>query len=378
MATQFANLVSRLALQKGFDYQFAFPIMDNSRVGRWLELVERLLPQLRPVPAVKAPIFVIGLPRTGSTWLQTLLCAHPQLAYFTHWMHHFHSCIRAASLMIGVLRLDAKGERFIKDSVVHGLHSPSEGLAFWGEWFLSDPACLHYERLSLDDLPEYTQAQIRHTLGQVLGHFGPGKRFFCKNPGFLPYAPLLAEMFPDATFIHLVRDPRPTANSMIKLARACREQLAFIRASGQPLRMRLDSFVPYPRLPRLAEYVGAYGVEDIRTTSRVWRDSMLFMEETGPLLPNLLTVRFESILADPGASVGRILDFCGLAPFPQDHQAFADLCRNTGRLGHVNAYSEFETIMTVCRKAMPLAGYDPNGQVGERARGAAPCMGELL
>jgi hypothetical protein len=50
--------------------------------------------------------------------------------------------MEAANLLARVLGLDARGERFIGDSIVHSLHSPSEATLFWGEWFGMDPACL--------------------------------------------------------------------------------------------------------------------------------------------------------------------------------------------------------------------------------------------
>ena len=40
-----------------------------------------------------------------------------------------------------------------------------------------------------------------------------------KSPGIIPYLPLVNELFPDAKFVHLVRDPRQCSNSMIKLTR---------------------------------------------------------------------------------------------------------------------------------------------------------------
>jgi len=290
MPTEYANLLSRLLMRQGFAYQFAFPVLDNRRLAGRLGLLERLLPRPGQVAPPVAPIFVVGLPRTGSTWLQTLLCAHPDMAYISHFSHHFMGCFRAANLVARVLGLDARAERFIGDSVVNSLHGPSEAMAYFAEWFGMDPACLYYDPLTVDDLDAATVGEIRDTLGRIVALFGPGKRFFCKNPGFIPYTPVLAGLFPDGRFLHLVRDPRPTANSMRKLLAACREQLAFIRRSGKRLAVNITDFIPYPRLPRLAEYVARFGADDIRTTARLWRDAAFFMENLAPTVSNLLTV----------------------------------------------------------------------------------------
>jgi hypothetical protein len=381
--TQYPNVLSKVLLSGGFSSQFAFPIVSNAFAARAFGLVERLLPQPQDMPGVTAPIFVIGLPRTGSTWLQTLLCSHPDLGYFTQWMHHFRSCIRGACAVSDFLRLDAWGERFIGDSVVNSLHGASEGLAFWGEWFAQDPACLLYDEFRKEDLDEATIGEIRSTISTALAQFPGQRRFFCKNPGFIPYSPVLAELFPDACFIHLVRDPRPTANSMVKLWERCDSQLRSIRASGKKMTMHLERFIPYPRLPRLAEYVDRFGAGNVQATARLWRDAVLFMGEKGNLLPNLLTVRFESILADPEGAVNRILDFCGLKPFESENTSFRALCAQTGQVSHVNRYGDFEAITTVCRQTMALLGYDPDSPEGRSAPSgqvAAPrdYFGEIL
>jgi len=378
LVTEYPNLLSRLLLRRGFASQFAFPITDSRKLTRRLEILERLLPRPRHLEPLTAPIVVAGLPRTGSTWLQTLLCAHPDVAYITHLTHHFPTCFRAANLVTGLLGIDAKGERFIGDSVVHSLKSPSEGTLFWGEWLGWDPACLTDDPVRLADLGPGTIRDVHDTLSRVVALFGPGKRFFTKNPAFIPYVPALSGLFPDARIIHLVRDPRPTANSMIKLLRACRTQLATVKASGRPLSMRLDDFVPYPRLPRLAEYVGRFGADDVRATARLWRDAALFMEDLAPSLPNLLTVRFESVLADPAGSVARILEFCRLSPLPADNPAMAALYARTGKVAHVNDYGDYALVADICREAMARLGYDPDRPAGNVGAAGAAAFRRLL
>ena len=377
MKHQYPNLLSRILLEAGFNHQFAFPVMDTSWAERFFALVERVLPKPDHLPEIKAPIFVIGLPRTGSTWLQTLLCTHPALAYFTQLMHHYRSCIRGANTVAHWLRLDGSGERFIRDSIVNGLHTPSEGVAIWGEWLGHDPNCLCAQSRTLAEIPQDILRQIMETIATVLYEFPGSSRFFCKNPGFIAYAPLLAELFPDAKFIHLIRAPRPTANSMVKLLARCDEQLEIIKQSGKPTVVPVTRFVPYPRLPRLAEYVERFGADDVRTTARLWRDAIRFMEENGEQLPNVLTVRFESIVALPKQTIARILNFCDLQPFSDEQGVFADLCSKTVKVGHINKYGHYELIDAVCAREAILMGY---GEQGELRPPQAPsrCFGAVL
>ena len=377
---EYANLLSKLALGKGFSTHFAFPVVDNARVARLFKLVERLVPPPWDKPTISRPVFVIGLPRTGSTWLQTLICSHPGLGYFTNWMHNFRDCIRGACAVARWLHLDARGERFIRDSVVNSLHGPSEGLGFWADCLGHDPRCLAHDDARLADLDPGDVRLLLERMSQALSNFPGHRRFFCKNPGFIAYFPLLAELFPDARFIHLVRDPRPTANSMVKLLMRCDEQLAFIKRSGKKMLMRLDRFIPYPRLPGLPGYVERFGADTIQTTARLWRDAALLVGERGGEMPHRLTVRFESVLADPRGTVARILEFCGLDPFPEDHETFAALCARTGRVEHVNAYAQYEEVADICRESMALLGYaayEPPGRAHPVGK-PMPGFGEVL
>lgn len=358
LKTEYANTLSRLLLRGGFDNQFAFPVLDHGPPAKLFGFIERLLPD-PPATAPLSPVLLACLPRTGSTWMQKLLSAHPGLGSFTNWMHHFRSSIRVSCAVARFLHLDARGERFIRDSVVNGLHDSSEGLAFWGEWLGLDPRSLAYVDPRRAQLGEAKVREIYMTIAKALAQFPGKRRFFCKNPGFIPYVTLLGELFPGARFIHLVRDPRPTANSMLKLLARCDEQLAVIKASGKKMVIALERFVPYPRLPRLAEYAGRFGVDDVRTTARLWRDSILYMEERGPGLGKVLTVRFESVLADPAGTVGKILDFCGLPPFAEDNPVFRELCGKTGKVAHVNDYRDYELIADICGETMRMMGYDP-------------------
>ena len=364
---EYANWLSRLLLRQGFSRQFAFPIVDNAAIARAVGLLRHVLPRQAPVP-IRKPIFLLCLPRTGSTWLQELLCAHPDVGYFTHLMHHFPDAIREASVLARFLGLEARGERFIRDSVIQSLNSPSEGLALWGWWLGLDPACLRYEALTRADLDPGAEQDMRRAMGVALAQFPGRSRFFCKNPALIPYAPVLAELFPDAAFIHLVRDPRLTANSMLKLLARCDEQLAAVKASGVKLNKRLTRFIPYPRLPRLVEYIERFGPNDLRVTARLWRDAADFLDEQAPRLPRLLTVRFEDVLSDPAGTVQRILDFCELPGFAPDHAAFRELCAKTGRVAHVNRYAGYELITDVCREAMVRLGYDPSVPPGGAGR----------
>lgn len=282
---------------------------------RWfLTFVERCLLHVdtRGIE-VRKPIFLLGLHHSGTTMLQDLLCSLPTVGYITNRMsiHPDHIC--AAEVVANWLRLDVRGERFLRDGVRLTGTSPNEGVPFWQRWLGEDPFDYRYVEHRIKDFPPERREAIVNDIRKILWCFWPrGGRFFSTNPCLLPHARLLGQLFPDARFIHILRDPRRTANSMVKLYRKSQQQLDWIRANGGHGMYDERPYMPFPRLPRLAEYVARYGPDDIRTTARLWRDGVALIDEVRKQLPSFLEVRYEDILANPSASLQRILDFCEL------------------------------------------------------------------
>jgi hypothetical protein len=349
--TVYANLLSRLLMGPVFRNQWVLPVHRPGLNERFFAWYERNRMDIRiDGIAVDRPIFIISLPRSGSSMLQDLICAHPDVAYITNMMYLFPDSPCAADLMRRKLHLNIRGERFLQDSVDVDGSSPADPVATWARWFKQDPFGVSAETCTLKDFTPSELATIRDGIRRILWCFGgAGRRFQCKTPALLPHIELLQDIFPDARFIYLIRDGRNNANSMLKLNRLCVEQLEQIRAR-LGARMRIDSrlFVPYPRLPRLPEYVAAYGVDDIRTTASLWRDACLYMEEVKPRIRHLHEIRYEDIVAKPAASMDAIFQFCELrAPGPAETR-YADRLSRVGALRHTNRYGNFDEVERFC------------------------------
>jgi len=134
--------------------------------GRWDALVARQLTSPAPAPVVApslVPVFVVGLPRTGTTLITTLLSRHSQ--------------IRSRGEMGWLGELATQGS----------------SLGF-PETFLTRAAELYTAQLRRDDEP----AQF----------------YIDKNPSNFLYLGLAAALFPNARVIHCRRNPRDTALSI--------------------------------------------------------------------------------------------------------------------------------------------------------------------
>jgi hypothetical protein len=360
-AIQYRNLQSRLLLRKPMELQFPIPLDSAAPplvegVMRWYERA-LLRVDTRDIQ-VDRPIFLVGIPRSGTTMLQDIFCAHPQIAYMTHTMHRYRRVFCAAEDLRKRFRLDARGERYLADGVEVGPGTACEGFLFLMEWLGMDPYSLEWVPFRPEETPPERLEFLREGVRRMLWCFGGGsRRFFMKNPGFVSYMPAISAAFPDAKFIHIVRDPRNCANSMLKLYRRTRDQEVKVRARlglGDPPELR---FVPYPRLPQLAEYVATYGADDLRTTAHVWDSSISIVEADKEHVDNFYEVRYEDIVARPKVEIGKLLEFCELPPVTDPDSPFCELVGQIRDMAGANQYANFDVVEDICQTKMQRYGY---------------------
>jgi hypothetical protein len=357
---EFPNLRSRILLKGVFQRQFLIPENPPWLLEAPLRFIERWLLRVDVSDIkVEKPVFLLGLPRSGTTMLQDICCTHPGLAYITNAIHQFQRCFCAAETLRTKLKLDARGQRYLGDSVEVEGGSPNEGLMFWARWL---NWVAHDPRYTPRDPASFTQEeidQIHLTLRKVIWCFGrPWRRFFSKNPAIIPDLPRLNRLFPDGKYVHIVRDPRNCANSMRKLYHKEQEQLAFIRSQRRHGMFDDREFVPYPRVPRLADYLSEWGPDDVRTTANVWNDCVSMVNEWKGELRDFLQVRFEDILANPRKELARIFEFCELPPVKEDNRKFWDKIDAVGKTHHKNSYGGFDVITEICQGHMKALGYE--------------------
>ena len=151
------------------------------------------------LPAAAVPdcaVFIVGCPRSGTTLLRLMLDSHPSLAIpdESHFIVELHDPARKAA---STQRREEVLER------VFG-HERFERWNF-------DPA--EVRRLATTTQPP-TYSDV---IGTVFGAYAAahGKpRWGDKSPPYVRHIPLLAELFPQARFIHIIRDGREVATSL--------------------------------------------------------------------------------------------------------------------------------------------------------------------
>jgi hypothetical protein len=164
-------------------------------------------------------VFIVGCPRSGTTLLRRMLDAHPQLAITpeTHWIpRHLERGVGVTSAGFatpGLVTAIAGSPKFRRTRIgrvelesLLGTNEPVLYADFVRRFF---------------DL--YGRARGKPLVGD-------------KTPGYVRRLPLLHELFPEARFVHLIRDGRDVALSAIGWRRASKlaERLSTWHAHPAP------------------------------------------------------------------------------------------------------------------------------------------------
>jgi hypothetical protein len=162
-----------------------------------------------PNETIRAPVFIVGAPRSGTTLLRVTLNRHPQLAI----------CGETAYFRRVYARRDAFGDpgnRPNRNRVV-GAYLAIEPVRRLG----MDIDVLR-ERLMSDGVTwRALFASLLHVYADSQGKPHSGE----KTPGHALYVKTLCDWFPDCTIIHLVRDPRAAVYSLTQVPWASRSVL---------------------------------------------------------------------------------------------------------------------------------------------------------
>lgn len=175
-------------------------------------------------PQVDRPIFIIGCPRSGTGLLHQLVRLHPDLAWITpltHWIsgHDWQDALGprpvrwAEQLLTSVPRsLRPPFVRGPFDGSLSGvdLAETAEGQSIWGRHLPPD----RHVATEADVTPE--AREYLHRVVEWHTRYANRPRFVSKTPRNLVRMRYLHEVFPDARFVHLIRDGRAVAPSILK------------------------------------------------------------------------------------------------------------------------------------------------------------------
>jgi hypothetical protein len=274
--------------------QLTTNLANRLRVTEWLAAH----PEAAAAP-VDRPVFIIGLPRTGTTLLSYLLDADPATRSLMRWeamtsvpppqRATFTSDPRIAEEAASQEMLDAINPEF-KAMHYEAPDGPTECVTLFAQDFKSVlwETELNVPSYSawLDDV-DYTSAYRYHRrVLQLLQSGAPG-RWVLKSPGHSLALDVLLETYPDAVLVMTHRDPVTVVASTCSLVRSL---------SGTFSDADHDRYIVEHWPPLLHEMV--------RRISAL-RDADREVDE------RCLDVHYDDLVGDPLATVARIYDHMG-------------------------------------------------------------------
>lgn len=206
----------------------------------------------------QAPFFIVGCGRSGTTMLRLMFDAHPDVAMPIE--SHFIDQLAE--------RWDAfaPGGRLDHDILFRALNR-------------------HLRRMQIDEGEARTRVaalvnpgvtEVVNAIFRVYADANGKPRWADKTPGYVVTMPLLADLWPRARFVHLIRDGRDVALSYL----------------DQPL-----------------------GPKSVPDAAQLWRRRVSIGRKNGAALgpSRYAEVRYEDIVADPEARIGELCSFLDLS-----------------------------------------------------------------
>lgn len=223
------------------------------------------------------PFFIVGSPRSGTTLLQALLDAHPDIAIPPE--SHIYARFAKLFPLYGDLRAPACRRRWVRDLV--------NDVWIW-RWNLPLEAT-DIERL----IAQPTRPAIIDELFRIYAAREGATRWGDKTPGHAHALPLIRQDFPGAKVIHMIRDGRDVAESL-------------------------------RRMP--------WGASSMVGLAEEWRRDVLACRAFfgGKNHPDLLEVRYEQLVNDPEGQLQRVFAFLGVS--------FRDTTRSYAESSLTHAY----------------------------------------
>ena len=199
---------------------------------------------------------MVGVPRSGTTWVQRMLAAHP--AAFPLLETYMFSGRVGLGALFAPVPPDAGDD-------APGAAPPGLGRLFTRGELLTE-----------------TRAIARGWIARAV----PADARFAveKSPWHLHELPLIAEVLPEARFVNVLRDGRDVAVSLLEARRRWSQF-----GSSEPAEVLVDA-------------------------ARTWVTGCDLAAAAAPELgERLLEVRFEELRADPAAGCRALFDHCGMA-----------------------------------------------------------------
>jgi hypothetical protein len=269
--------------------------------------------------------FLLGLQRSGSTWLTNIFDAHEQAWVF---MEPFapdygifpefpetNFFLEESSPALRALLREQMPERLLHFKQLFGSRALRSA-----RWFRAERSLVRLMLARSRLLPELVQSRVRKTEllnlnrmdphAPVVDKDAPPRTWIIKELRLAGKIRLLRDAFPDARFVVLLRHPCANVHAIAAW---------FARGRLKELRRDLNSFVATLSAQRLGERYQKQ-LEACRLGDETHRLALYWRVHNEALVEELaqhaaaLVLTYEELASSPQSTAARILEFCGLPP----------------------------------------------------------------
>ena len=260
---------------------------------------------------LEQPIFVIGMPRSGTTIVFEALARHPHLGWLSNYCRLYPK-----ALWVNVVRriLDNRLVHLYGHKKQYGdaapynvlLPQPDEAYEFWDTY-----AGVPFARDALLDRSCHPSARaaLRDAAARVVS-WQDRQRFATKLTG-PPRMQFLLSIFPDAYFVHVIRDGRAVTDSLLNVT--------FWREKGGLERPFWEGLLGTAEIALWRQSGRDPAVLAGLQWKRVIELARIEAAESGT--GRYLEIRYEEFVAAPHETIRKVLDACGLPDSAPVHGA---------------------------------------------------------
>ncbi|BDD06617.1 sulfotransferase family protein (plasmid) [Aureibacter tunicatorum] len=175
------------------------------------------------------PVFILGHWRSGTTHLHNLMCKDPQFGYVTTYQGVFPNMLFSSQWLFKSFMNLAMPKKRATDNVKLGVNLPQEeefGLgnttphSFYNFWFFPQDTMEYYQKylmfegLSDQEYEDWKSSYKKFVNRAMLNT--KGKRFISKNPPHTSRVKQLLDIYPNAKFVYIYRNPYTVFESTSK------------------------------------------------------------------------------------------------------------------------------------------------------------------
>jgi len=302
---------------------------------------------------MQKPIFILGIPRSGSTFWAKILSASDELAFinemkfFWPWYTDFRDFCRSK---IGDLKRDENVLKLI-NLLLSDKYFPGINSGFWRQLKdlkFKNPSIKRdlYEAIIKSDR---SFESIFKSLIEIYTRYVNKKRCFVKFPMYFNYIPKLIELYPECKIIHITRDPRAIAISKT-------------RDPGGTAKI-------IKRYPRFAYFIKKSMIY-FAVTQYIWSAKIHSKYKN---LKNYTLFRYEDLLVNPEKVINKLCEFCEIRPnrkmfYPSEGQPSSITGKKIKgfdkeaaiRWQKIISPFDKKLITFLTKKSMKKLGYDPD------------------